>query len=82
VIYTCVGLAGAAIGMTAYLLLMAKRLESHSYRYLGMNLVAASLVAVSNIAQFNLPSCIMQAFYITVTFYGLCNVKKEINETP
>lgn len=76
-IYTIVGLIGALMGMSAYALMVAKKIEPYGLPYLMTNLVAASLVAVSNLSQFNLPSVIMQAFYISVTLYGLWKYKEN-----
>lgn len=70
-IFNSIGLVGVAIILTCYFLLNAGTLKSDSITYLLTNILGASLVLVSLIRAWNLPSFIIEVAWILISLYGL-----------
>jgi hypothetical protein len=68
--YTILGLAGVACIVVAYFLLQTRRSQADSPRYLWLNLVGSVLIALSLIPEWNLPSFVIEVFWIAITLYG------------
>ena len=65
-----VGLLGVAAYLTAYALLQLNRLGSHDPRYLVLNAVGSTLILVSLVYDFNLPSFVTQTAWLVFTAVG------------
>ena len=70
-IYTIVGLTGVAAYVAAYSALQLGVLDGNGVVYSVTNIVAASLVLVSLVEDFNLASAVTQVIWITVGVVGL-----------
>ena len=70
-----VGLAGVALYLGSYALLQAGILRGNSYTYAILNLCASSLVLISLIVAFNLPSAIIQISWIVISLMGIARLK-------
>ncbi len=66
-----VGGIGVAMIITAYALLQAGRLPSERLAYSALNGAGALLVLVSLWYSFNLPSFIIESFWLVISIYGL-----------
>ena len=66
-----VGITGSIIYVTAFAAMQIGRLDGNSMSYMLLNILAASLVAVSLFAEFNLPTALIQFSWIVAGFAGL-----------
>ena len=73
-----VGIAGFVQLIAAYFLLQAGRLDSHSKPYLYLNISASSCIIISLLSSWNLPSFMIQVFWIAISLYGLWRRKREL----
>jgi len=73
-IFELLGVAGFIFYMASYALLQLGKITGHSYSYTVMNLIAASLVLLSLIHQFNLASVLIQLAWIIISVCGLCRI--------
>ena len=69
-IYTLAGLAGFGVYVAAYALVQFGVFTGNSLAYTAANTVAAALVLVSLIADFNLASALIQITWITIGVAG------------
>jgi hypothetical protein len=70
-VYTLGGLAGTAILIAAYFANQIGRLPSDDWRFPFANLVGACLILASLMIEWNLPSVIIEAFWIAISLYGI-----------
>lgn len=74
-----IGLLGVTIILISYFLLQIDRLSSKSSMYSMLNLVGAIFLLISLYYNWNLPSVIIEIFWIAISVYGLVkNSKKAI----
>ena len=77
------GVVGVCLGMLNYWLLVTGRVVSDGAAYLSINVVAALLLLASLLQQFNLPTLMINAFYLGVSVWGLwrntCSTKPNIS---
>ncbi len=66
-----VGLVGVAIILLSYLLLQIDKLSSKSISYSILNLIGAVLLLISLFYNWNLPSVIIEIFWIAISIFGL-----------
>ncbi len=66
-----VGYLGAAVVIAAYFLNQRGRLRSEDWRFPAMNLLGSALVLVSLVHHPNLPSVVIEAFWSSISVYGL-----------
>ena len=66
-----VGVTGSIIYVTAFAAMQLGRLDGNSMSYTLLNIVAASFVAASLFAEFNLPTAVIQVSWIIAGFAGL-----------
>jgi hypothetical protein len=71
------GIVGAAVVMSAYALNQAGRLASDDIRFPAANLGGSVLMLVSLVFAFNLPSVLIEAFWIGISGYGIWRVRRE-----
>ena len=66
-----VGLAGAVVYLTAYLILQIGWIRGQGYIYPSMNLLAAMMVLYSLQTDFNLAAVVIQVSFLTISVIGL-----------
>lgn len=71
-VFNFIGSIGTGLYVCSYVLLQIGKLSGDSVSYTVMNLCAASLVSISLVfGGWNLPSFMIQSFWIAVSIYGL-----------
>lgn len=65
------GLVGSGLVVLAYLLNQTGRLASADWRFPAANLVGALAILLSLIDAWNLPSALIEVFWIIISLYGL-----------
>lgn len=76
------GYLGAAIIATAYLFNQRGRLRSDDWRFPGLNLVGSLLVLSSLAVNVNLPSVVIEAFWSSISLYGLARALRRRRAMP
>jgi hypothetical protein len=66
-----IGIAGFIQLISAYFLLQADKVKQHDRLYLFLNISASTCILVSLIGAWNLPSFLIQCFWIAISLYGL-----------
>jgi hypothetical protein len=69
--YDILGTLGVAIIIAAYVLLQLGRLRSEQLAYSLMNALGAVLILVSLYYSFNLPSFIVEFFWLLISLFGI-----------
>ncbi|WP_158930967.1 CBU_0592 family membrane protein [Acidisphaera sp. S103] len=69
--YIVCGIVGAGGFILAYFATLQGWLAPSDWRFPAVNLLAASLVLVSLIRAWNLPSVILECFWGAISLYGL-----------
>lgn len=72
-----VGIVGVVCILICYFLLQRDVWTPHSPKYLGLNIAGSFLVIISLIGSWNLPSFLIQSFWIAISLYGLYKHYKE-----
>ncbi|MEM7258468.1 MAG: hypothetical protein AAF404_13905 [Pseudomonadota bacterium] len=75
-----IGVAGFIFYMLAYALLQMGKLSGHGYAYTLLNMIAAILVLISLIHQFNLASLLIQVSWVAISIYGLIRLRNDARE--
>lgn len=78
-IYTLIGLLGFAAYVASYAALQLGWLDGNGVPYTVANVVAASMVLVSMLEQFNLASALIQVTWIA---FGLLGLALRLNRRP
>lgn len=69
--YNVLGTVGVGLIIAAYFLLQTSRIESTDLKYSLLNGTGAVLVIISLYYDFNLPSFIVEFFWLLISIYGL-----------
>ena len=69
--YTACGIVGAGCFIGSYIGTLQGWLEPTSWRFPAVNLLGATLVLVSLIDAWNLPSVVLECFWGSISVYGL-----------
>ena len=69
--YDVIGTLGVAIIVITYVLLQTERIRSEHVAYSILNAAGASLILVSLYFTFNLPSLIVEFFWLLISLYGI-----------
>jgi hypothetical protein len=70
-IYDIVGVIGTAVLIAAYFCNQQRWLRSDDWRFPAANLVGALLILVSLWFEWNLPSVVIEFFWIAISLYGI-----------
>jgi hypothetical protein len=70
-VFTVAGLGGAGVLIVAYFANQLRWLSSEHFAFPLLNLVGASLILVSLFSAWNLPSVVIEAFWIAISLIGL-----------
>lgn len=65
------GFAGAALIIVAYFANQRGSLASSDWRFPALNLLGSVLIFASLFVQWNLPSAVIEAFWMAISLYGL-----------
>jgi hypothetical protein len=65
------GLVGSGLVVLAYLLNQTGRLASADWRFPAANLAGALAILLSLIDAWNLPSALIEVFWVAISLYGL-----------
>jgi hypothetical protein len=71
------GLVGSALVVLAYLLNQTGRLASTDWRFPAANLVGALAILLSLIDAWNLPSALIEVFWVAISLYGLARCWRQ-----
>lgn len=69
--YDIVGTLGVAIIILTYVLLQIERIRRDQLSYSLLNAVGASLILISLYFDFNLPSVVVEAFWLLISLFGI-----------
>ena len=69
--YRAIGLLGVAFFVGAYFATQRRWLNSDDWRYPALNLAGSLLVIVSLFTEWNLPSVVLEGFWVAISVYGL-----------
>ncbi len=75
-IYNATGILGISLIIIAYFLLQRGKLRSDQFAYPMLNLIGAMLHLISLYRFYNLPSVIIELFWIAISIYGIIKVRK------
>ncbi|MBN8929407.1 MAG: hypothetical protein BGO51_07925 [Rhodospirillales bacterium 69-11] len=68
---TLIGFAGAGLLMVAYFASQQGWLRADDWRFPAGNLAGSSLILVSLMSAWNLPSVVIEGFWAAISLYGL-----------
>ena len=69
--YDIIGTLGVGVIVITYLLLQLGRIKSEQLVYSLLNGVGAALILISLYYDFNLPSVIVEAFWLVISIFGI-----------
>ena len=69
--YDILGTLGVAIIVLTYILLQTERVRSDQLAYSLMNAVGAALILISLYFDFNLPSVVVEVFWLIISLFGI-----------
>ena len=69
--YDILGTLGVAVIVLTYILLQIERVRSDQLIYSLLNAVGASLILVSLYFDFNLPSVVVEVFWLLISLFGI-----------
>ena len=69
--YDIIGTLGVAIIVVTYVLLQIERVRSDQLIYSLLNAIGASLILISLYFDFNLPSVVVEFFWLLISMFGI-----------
>ena len=69
--YDILGTIGVAIIILTYVLLQIERVRSDQLIYSMLNAIGASLILISLYFDFNLPSVVVEFFWLVISLFGI-----------
>ena len=69
--YDILGTLGVGVIVVTYLLLQLGRIKSEQLLYSALNGLGAALILISLYYDFNLPSVIVEAFWLVISIFGI-----------
>lgn len=69
--FDIVGTVGVATIVVTYILLQTGRVKSDQLGYSVLNAVGATLILISLYFEWNLPSVIVESFWLVISLYGI-----------
>lgn len=76
-IYDFIGIIGVYFLIITYYLLQINKINSKSYKYSFINLIASILIIISLTNTFNLSSFIIEIFWMLISIIGIYYTYKE-----
>ena len=77
IIFNITGIIGVSLILLAYFLLQIEKVRSDNIIYPVLNLIGASLLLISLLRFWNLPSVIIEIFWILISIYGIYKIIKK-----
>ena len=77
--YDIVGTIGVGVIVVTYFLLRLGRIKSDQLQYSMLNGLGAALILISLYYDFNLPSVIVEAFWLVLSVFGI--IKYLVSKT-
>ncbi|MCE3231850.1 MAG: hypothetical protein K0R98_107 [Rickettsiaceae bacterium] len=71
-----IGTLGVAFILVTYFLLQSGKIKSNQLSYSVLNLIGSSLILASLFKFWNLPSVIVEAFWVLISIYGIYKYRK------
>ena len=72
-----IGIVGVVLILLAYLLTQAGKISPSELKFPIFNLIGASLVLYSLLFAWNLPSFIIEIFWVLISIYGIRRIIKN-----
>ena len=69
--YDMLGTLGVAVIVVTYVLLQIESVRSDQLLYSLLNAAGAALILISLFYSFNLPSFIVESFWLTISLFGI-----------
>jgi len=69
--YDILGTAGVAVIVITYILLQIERIRSEQLIYSLLNALGAAFILISLYYSFNLPSFIVELFWLVISIFGI-----------
>ena len=69
--YDILGTLGVGVIVVTYVLLQIERIRSNQIAYSLLNAVGASLILISLYYSFNLPSFVVEFFWLLISLFGI-----------
>ena len=69
--YDILGTLGVGVIIITYVLLQIERVRSDQLIYSVLNAVGAALILVSLYFEFNLPSVVVEVFWLLISLFGI-----------
>jgi hypothetical protein len=69
--YDILGSLGVAVIILTYVLLQIERVRSDQLVYSLLNAIGAALILVSLYFDFNLPSVVVEVFWLVISLFGI-----------
>ena len=69
--YDIIGTLGVAIIILTYVLLQIERVRSDQLIYSLLNAIGAAFILVSLYFEFNLPSVVVEVFWLLISLFGI-----------
>ena len=69
--YDIVGTLGVVVIILTYVLLQIERIRSEQLLYSVLNAVGAAMILVSLYFTFNLPSVVVESFWLLISLFGI-----------
>ena len=79
--YDFVGTTGVVIILVTYFLLQTERLSSTEVIYSLLNLIGATLIAISLLYDFNVSAFIIEIAWMAISVYGIIRSARNKDET-
>lgn len=76
-IYDLIGIIGVALLIYAYFLLQTERISIQNVKYSLMNMAGSILIIISLVEEFNLPSFIIESFWVLISGIGVVRYIKN-----
>ena len=70
------GYVGAGLIIVAYFLNQNGRLASDDWRFPALNLGGSAVVLVSLMTNLNLPSVVIEVFWLSISVYGIWRIRR------
>lgn len=70
-VHDIIGLTGVGLILLAYFLLQIEKLKSESLVYSLLNLAGAGFILISLVSEWNLPSFVVEIFWLIISIYGV-----------
>ena len=75
-LFDLIGIAGTVLVILAYFATQQGWVRADDWRFPFINLVGAILILVSLWADWNLPSFVMEIFWLAISLYGLWRIRR------